>query len=139
MPCCRKGVTTMKIIRSTSMISTIGVTLISDVKPPPPPACIPIVKTPFAAPKTARARSQPENPRADFGFRRSELRIQLLGAVLDEIINQLGSRVIHLNNKAVHLACEVVEQPHRRNRDHESERRGEQCFRNTTRNGRDTR
>lgn len=29
-PCCNKGVTTMKMIKSTNMMSTIGVTFISD-------------------------------------------------------------------------------------------------------------
>src|ERR1051326_9321823 len=48
IPCCRNGVTTMKMISRTSIMSTIGVTLISDwTPPPPPPPDIPITKSPF--------------------------------------------------------------------------------------------
>jgi hypothetical protein len=36
-PCWRKGVMTMKMMRITSMMSTIGVTLISEERPPAPP------------------------------------------------------------------------------------------------------
>src|SRR2546428_11907320 len=136
MPCCRNGVTSIKMISSTSITSTIGVTLISDCKPPPP-ALIPIIKTPFATLTSARAVSQCRHA-APTCFRQSELRIQLLSPVLDEVINQLGSRVVHFHHKAVHFTREVIEQPHRRNRDYQSERRREQCFRNTTRDGRDT-
>ena len=35
-PCWRNGVMTMKMISSTSMMSTIGVTLMSELKPPLP-------------------------------------------------------------------------------------------------------
>src|SRR2546428_2037712 len=40
IPSCSIGVTTMKIIRSTRQMSTKGVTLMSELRPPPPPTFI---------------------------------------------------------------------------------------------------
>src|SRR5258705_8652321 len=106
------GVTTMKMISKTNMISTIGVTLISDCRPPPPPAAIPITNS-FSTATNRRAKSHwwdtccPTNFRLDPG-----LGFQLLRAVLNKVVNQFRRRVVHLNNEAIDLAGEVVEQPY---------------------------
>src|SRR6266542_747873 len=136
---CKNGVTTMKMISSTSMTSTIGVTLISDCIPPVPPACIPISQTPFVV-RVRRAREVAETASS---LTRShpparELRIQLLRAILDKIVNQLGSRIVHLHDEAINLAGKVVEEPHRRNGNHQTERRGKKRFRNAARDRRNT-
>src|SRR6185503_6368307 len=124
----------MKIISSTSMMSTIGVTLISDCRWSAPP-CIPMTNTPSSAKRNSGSGPAPQ-PQARWP---RLLRVQLLRAVLDEVVNQLGSRVVHFHHKAVDLAREIVEQPHRRNRHHQAERRSKQRFRNTTGDRRDTR
>src|SRR5882672_12260279 len=118
MPCCKKGVTTMKMISSTSITSTIGVTLISEFNPPPPPACIPINQSPLAT-KSATDAGHGLIRGSTSPVRRT-LWIQLLGAILDEIVNQLGSRVVHFDDEAVHLAGKVVKEPHGRNRDNQT-------------------
>src|SRR6266705_2436283 len=107
MPCCNIGVTTMKIIRRTNIMSTIGVTLISDVIPLELPPVIAIITSPSAGYRQKQTRTA----RCESRFRRSHqmLCLQLLGPVLDEIVDQLGSRVIHFNNEAIHLACEIIE------------------------------
>src|SRR4051812_48197388 len=89
IPCCRLGVTSMKIIRSTNMMSTIGVTLISELRPPPPPDAIPIIKTPskhVTQAKEARPLALSDDgkrtalsPDADLN-----LRVQLPRAILQE-------------------------------------------------------
>src|SRR6185503_3656585 len=123
----------MKIISSTSMMSTIGVTLISDCRWSAPP-CIPMTNTPSSAKRNSGSGPAPQ-PQARWP---RLLRVQLLRAVLDEVINQLGSRVVHFHHEAVDLAGEIVEQPHRRNRDYEPQCGSEQGFRNTAGHGCDT-
>src|SRR5438270_4979819 len=117
-PCWRNGVMTMKMIKSTSMMSTIGVTLMSDWRPPPPPAVIPIASPPGAPPpgggprRTHPARrGPPRRGRAELLTK--NLRPELPRAVLQEVVDQLRRRVVHLDDEAVHLAREVVEEPHR--------------------------
>src|SRR5205809_8004728 len=133
MPCWRNGVTTMKIISSTSMMSTIGVTLISDARWSLPP-CIPMTKTPSSTKPVQGAIYAPLDHISWY----RDLRIQLLRAVLDEVVNQFRSRVVHFHDEAVDLAREVVEQPHRRNRHHQTERGSKERFRNTAGDRRDT-
>src|SRR5215471_1645055 len=133
IPCWRKGVTTIKMISNTSMISTMGVTLISDCSPPPPPACIPMIKNSFLILTAVRSRC---GSRPNY---RLQLWVQLLRAVLDKVIDEFRGRIVHLDDKAVDLTGEIVEQPDRRDRNHQAERCGEQGFRNTAGHGRDTR
>ena len=92
------------------MMSTIGVTLISELKPLASlPAPIDITESPFEPPTTRLpialvGRYGPTS----FTFDRP-LGFQLLRTVLDKVINQLRSRVIHFNNEAIDFAREVVE------------------------------
>src|SRR5437899_8600541 len=100
-PCCNKGVTTMKMINSTSMISTIGVTLISELRPLPP-AAIPIAK-----PLSQYQQASPCDPQSLRIARQitlaPPLRLQLPRSVLDKVVNQLRSRVIHLDDEPIDL------------------------------------
>src|SRR5919199_2275140 len=116
-PCWRNGVMTMKMISSTSMMSTIGVTLISDWRPPPPPAVIPIALSPGAPPPRPRRGRTPRPARGRPAGRarrtpQKKLRPELPRAVLQEVVDQLRRRVVHLDDEAVDLAREVVEEPH---------------------------
>ena len=40
----------------------------------------------------------------------------MLRTILDEIVNQLRSRVVHLYHEAIHLAGKIIEKPHGRDR-----------------------
>src|SRR5678816_106419 len=94
MPCWRSGVTTMKMISSTSMMSTIGVTLISDANPPEPPPDIPIADSPFRKLIQTPSATRNQANRTLQTYVYIQLRLQLLGAVLDEVVDQLGSRIV---------------------------------------------
>src|SRR5439155_7378257 len=84
-PFCNIGVITMKMIRRTSITSAIGVTLISEVTSPLPP----LEPIPIGLPLSA-------------------LNLMLL----DEVVDQLGRRVGHLDRKRFNFVCEVVVRPH---------------------------
>src|SRR5438132_3299874 len=85
-PFCNIGVITMKMIRRTSITSAIGVTLISEVTSPlPPPDPIPMV-----------------------------LPLSLGLVLFDEVVDQLGRRVGHLDRERFNLIGEVVVCPHSR-------------------------
>src|SRR6266699_2562812 len=101
-------------------------TLMPDCKPPPPPACIPISQTPFPGKQGSGYRKAPD-PKSHSPAR--ALWVQLLRAILDEIVHQLGSRVVHFNHEAINLAGEVVEKPHGRNCDYQTKRSRKQRFR----------
>src|SRR5881396_1836481 len=105
------GVTIMKMMSNTSITSIIGVTLMSALT-----GTRPLV--------TDRAT----------GLRRL-LRLEFLGEdrpaelatdALDEVVDQLLRRVGHFHREEVDLGREVVVEPHRRNRDEQTERRGDQ-------------
>src|SRR5256714_7387635 len=101
------GVITMKMIKSTSMMSTIGVTLISDWRPPPPPAVIPIAFYSFGTPGRDRGarlaaarRARNVHFRARTGRRAAfpelkNLRPELPRAILQEVVDQRRRRVHH--------------------------------------------
>src|SRR5579863_5206553 len=100
MPFDNMGVITMKIISSTSMTSTSGVTLISDT----------------AAGALGLWAMLPSP-----------------AAALQEVINQLGRRVVHLHVEGLDLAGEVVVDPDGRDGDEEANGGRDQSFRNTAR------
>ena len=68
----------------------------------------------------------------------SQLWLQLFRAVLDEVIDQFRSRIIHLHHEAIDFAGEIVEQPHRRHSYELSERCGEQGLRDAAGDRADT-
>src|SRR5688572_10987905 len=113
------------MISRTSMTSTRGVTLISDLTPeePGPPTLIDIVGTPVTAhgPRTARVARRPRERR------RAKRGVKLRG-LLDEVVDELRRRVVHLDVEVLEAAGQVVVEPDRRNRDEQSERRLDERF-----------
>src|SRR5688572_775960 len=87
----------MKMIRSTSITSTIGVTLISELYSLVPPMCAPILILPGKA-----ARRERLLPLASQRFR----------TLLDKVIDQLRSRVFHFDTETRHFVREIIEEPH---------------------------
>src|SRR5262252_3999092 len=113
-PLWRRGVTTMKMIRSTRQTSTSGVTLMSLCslsRPPPPP--IPMEKL-LLGELSARA------------------------APFDEVVDQFVRRVRHLDLEPLDVVHEDVEHPHRRDGHEEPERRRDEGLRDAGRDRRDT-
>src|SRR5512140_2830762 len=106
------GVMTMKMIRRTIMMSAMGVTLMSAIGPPfLPPTAIDMGMYSFVR----RPGTRSEGSRAH--------RTRRLGALLDEVVEQLGAGVVHLDVEGLDLAVEDVEGPHRRD-GHEPAERG---------------
>src|SRR6266481_2338611 len=107
------------MMSSTSMTSTSGVTLISDLTPPwAPPRSIAIENSPnpSSSNETAcifRRSSRPKmhataNP--------------CLRGLPDKVVHQLRRGVVHLHVEVLDAAGQVIVEPHRRNGDDESER-----------------
>src|SRR5512147_1617511 len=95
------GVMTMKMISSTIMMSAMGVTLMSAIGPPflPPTA---IAMWMYSLVRRGGTRTTvPASPYP-----------ALLGALLDEVVEQLGAGVVHLDVERLDLAVEDVEHPH---------------------------
>src|SRR4051812_8291582 len=77
------------------------------------------------------------------GARRVELTreartAELTADALDQIVDHFLRNVRHLGDEVVDLRREVVERPHRRNGDEESERRRDERFSDTTTDRRKT-
>src|SRR5262245_9376220 len=102
-PFCSIGVITMKMMSSTIMMSAMGVTLMSATGPP-------------FLPPTAIAIGDPSASSAASG----------LGGLLDEVVEQLGAGVVHLDAEAVDLAREIVVGPDRGHRHEQTECRGDE-------------
>src|SRR5437773_6212160 len=113
------GVMTMKMMRRTIMMSAMGVTLMSAMAAPflPPPTAIDMEDSSCAARVVPGRRG--------------------LRALLDEVVEQLGAGVVHLDVEALDLAREVVVRPHRRHGHEQAEGGGDQRLRDTGRDGRD--
>src|SRR5205814_5282675 len=119
IPFWRSGVTTMKMMRSTRQTSTSGVTLmslwsLSRLLPPP----IDMVFSPRRL-----GRFHPD--------------LDARAAPLDEVVEQGRGRVGHLDLEALDLVHEDVEEPDRRDRDEEAERRRDERLGDTRGYGRD--
>src|SRR6185369_1044999 len=107
------GVTTMKMISSTSTTSTRGVMLMSDLTPPLLP--------PLAMPMGDSLQSLP-------------CRLLLvLRVVLDEVVHQLGGGVVHLDREFFDVIGELVEHHDRRDGDEQAARGGVERFRDAAR------
>src|SRR3954466_14862084 len=109
-PAAMSGVTIMKMISSTSMTSIIGVTLMSALTADEP-ALLPVDMA------TAGHRL------LGLELLREDRTPELAPHALDEVIDQLLRAVGHLDGQILDLGGEVVVGPHRRNGDHETERR----------------
>src|SRR6059036_4071278 len=114
-PAAMIGVTIMKMIRSTSITSISGVTLMS------------ALTAAFALALVAdRATGLRRLLRLE--FLREDRPAELRPDALDQIVDQLLRRVRHLDGEEVDLGREVVVEPDRRNGDDETERGGNQRF-----------
>src|SRR4030095_16106248 len=108
-----RGVTTMKMIRSTRHTSTRGVTLMSLCslsRPPPPPMPM---KRLLRGELSARA------------------------APFDEVVDQFVRGIRHLDLETLDVVHEDVEHPHRRDGDEEPERRRDERLGDSGRDRRD--
>src|SRR3954466_8071596 len=119
-PAAISGVTIMKMISSTSMTSIIGVTLMSDLTEVVPPE-LPVDMA------TAGHRL------LGLEFLGEDRTPKLAPHALDQIVDQLLGAVGHLDGQILDLGGEVVVGPDRRDRDHQTERRGDEGFGNTRR------
>src|SRR2546429_5644822 len=119
-PAAMMGVTIMKMIRSTSITSISGVTLMSALTADLALALV-----------TDRATGLGRLLRLEFlgEDRAAELRAD----ALDQVVDQLLGRVCHLHRQEVVLGAEVVVQPPGANGDDEAERRPDPRFRDTGR------
>src|SRR3954451_2103789 len=113
-PAAINGVTIMKMIRSTSITSIIGVTLMSDLTAVPP--ALPVDMA------TAGHRF------LGLEFLGEDRTPKLGPHALDQIVDQLLGAVGHLDRQILDLGGEVVVGPHRRDRDHQTEGRGDEGF-----------
>src|SRR6476646_9779690 len=120
-PAAISGVTIMKMIRSTSITSIIGVTLMSDLTAVPPAPPLPVDMA------TAGHRL------LGLEFLGEDRTPELAPHALDEVVDQLLGAVGHFHRQIFDLGGEIVVRPCRRNRDHESERRGDEGFGDTCR------
>src|SRR5260370_26939359 len=133
------GVMTMKIISSTSITSTIGVTLMLELTfLPSSRLLIPITYAPsgllYLLSPLAWPASERRSLAASGGSDQScdsrrvlmlalHLRTEALPmALLDEVVHQLAGAVVHLDVERLHLASEVVERHNRPDRDAHTER-----------------
>ncbi len=117
------------------MTSTSGVTLMSDLTPPfAPPRSIAM----GASPERRRAgrhgahRPGPSLSRAGSASRPCQPR-QASCSLLDEVVDQLGRGVVHLDVEVLDAAGQVVVEPHGRDGHDQSERRLDERFGNTGR------
>src|SRR5262245_54770944 len=111
-PFCSMGVMTMKMMSRTIMMSAMGVTLMSAMGPPRlPPTAIDMDSCSWK-------RGGPGGPRLPS--------LSASGVLLDEVVEELRARVVHLDVEALDLAVEVVERPHRGHGHEKPERGGDE-------------
>src|SRR4029077_4946512 len=122
-PAAMAGVTIMKMIKSTSITSIIGVTLMSALTDPPLPESL-LADRATGLRCFLRLEFLREN-------RAPELRTHALDQEVDQLLGGIG----HLHGDVVDGGAEVVVEPHRRDRDHQTERRGDQRFGHAAGNG----
>src|SRR6516225_8106351 len=123
-PFCSIGVMTMKMISSTSITSTMGVTLMLEFTfEPSSRFARPIVQPPFIG----------------IRYNCTALRLPADGsATLQEVVNQLARAVVHFHVEGFHLVGEIVEHHDGGNRDEQPDGRGHKRFRDTACNGAQT-
>src|SRR4029453_14746350 len=113
-PCCNIGAISIMMMSSTSMTSTSGVTLISDLTPPlAPPRSIEMgTLLDFqAADVTSAPRAQCRGAKAEVGSQTTLPSTVFCGRrflrrLLDEVVDQLGRRVVHLDVEVLDAAAE---------------------------------
>src|SRR6185503_18509750 len=100
----------MKMISNTNITSIIGVTLMSAAT--------------AALAYLPADRATGLRRLLGLEFLREDRAAELAADALDQVVDQLFRRVGHLDGDEVDLGREIVVEPHRRNRDHETERGG---------------
>src|SRR5947207_10577965 len=125
------GMTSMKMISSTSMTSIIGVTF-GDAFTPELPADIDMTQPSSGV--TARLVSCGGRRRVELACEAGTTELAGSRDVLDHIVDHFLRRIRHLGGEVVDLDLEVVEEPHRRNRDDETESGRDESLRHTGRN-----
>src|ERR1700722_10994110 len=125
-PLVSMGVMTMKMMSSTSITSTMGVTLMSATGGG---AFF------FSIPKSFRRRGAEYKPRPFRIQLASRTLLRGAGALhtLQEVIQKLGAGVTHLHVERVNAVGEVVEGPNRGDGHEQTDSGGAQRFRNTAR------
>src|SRR5271165_2171646 len=119
-PFCSIGVMTIKMISSTSITSTIGVTLMLEF------TFDPSSRFTIAISSTSPLFLNS----AVYGC--AGLRLPADGpATLQEVVNQLARAVVHFHVEGFHLVGEIVEHHDGRDGDEQSDSGGHQGFRNT--------
>src|SRR5215212_5367323 len=99
------------MISSTSMTSTSGVTLMSDLTPPlAPPRSIDIADSPKF--QISDCRCQILTPAITQGFY-----AVLLRRLPNKVVDEFRRRVVHLDVEVLDAATQIIIEPHRRNRD----------------------
>src|SRR4051812_17370527 len=111
-PCWSMGAMIIMMMSSTSITSTSGVTLMSDLTPPLPPSCMAMVRSPGEAMKL----TAPDDSAS--GARQPD---SVLRGLLDEVVHELRRRIVHFDVEVVEAAGEVVVEPHRRDGDEQPE------------------
>src|ERR1022692_3067741 len=139
-PCCNMGVTTMKIISSTSITSTIGVTLMSELTLAPSFrfanamefSLLPSLPLPRSQTCLMEGAVCPALHVSNSWVQIAALRPAHAPA-LQEVIDQFARRVIHLHVERFHATGQIVEHHDRRNRHEQADCRGYERFRNAAR------
>src|SRR5580765_348920 len=94
MPCCNRGATSIMMISSTSMTSTSGVTLMSDLTPPlAPPRSIAIRESPYLLVRTCETCDRAQSASSHVAPHSH----RYLGRLLDEVVHQLRRGVVHFD------------------------------------------
>src|SRR5579863_5561101 len=155
---CNIGVMTMKMISSTSITSTMGVTLMLELTLLPSlRTATHIIGTPYVRILTRMRSGVAATMQPARGLKRRAEKLRqfrpadharpgrpftpclALVALLDEVVHQLARGVIHLHVKGLNAPGEVVKRHNGGDGHEESESRGHQGFRNTTGDSADTR
>src|SRR5579864_8389463 len=151
IPFCNMGVTTMKMISRTSITSTMGVTLISEVTFAPSFRFEIAIDIPrYAAIRTFLLRFEvgevrrwsapaPDKQLTAETRPRSSYRLPAnIAALLQEVVDQFARRVIHLDVERFHAAGQVVEHHDGRDGDEQPDGSRDQRFRDTAGDGSQT-
>src|ERR1044071_5490762 len=117
------GVTIMKMINSTSMMSIIGMTFGSDLTEVWPARSTDVAT---AAHRLLGLELLGEDRAAEFA-----------PDALDEVVDELLRGVRHLDRQVLDLGGEVIVEPHRGDRHEEAERRGDEGLGDTARDARE--
>src|SRR6185437_4033142 len=132
-PFCNMGVMTMKMISSTSITSTMGVTLMLELTLAPSfllliaMACSPSARNSLSA---CRGKRPVRSAVCARPGRSPSVGLPANAPALQEVVNQFARRVIHLHVESFHAAREIVEHHHGRDGDEQTAGGGYQRLRN---------